>query len=370
MEGQKWDLFNTLVMDDPTFNSDRIRSYQAFANVHTAAGGLDPVPEDDDPPPRATGVAQTVTDMPVFPEPLPPMSPSPTPKHDLSYLSGLVLGTSPALSTIPDTVVPPAYRDGEVMREGVKEIEVSNQQLSSCGEPNLAGDDDEWKKCVAGIYIQLAGSDSIHCDFNGGEKQGKSCAFKDILTGKLQGYAMGWQFGVKHLAAMYMRAYRFGYTQAYDLSFKEGRQKFIAEQAMGGKVAIVPKPTSSEDDEGEETPPVDITKNPTTDSAGNPANQSEETQSTDKEANAKRQEAANDKKAAENKEKQQNLKDNYAEEDKNRKQAACDKEKADKNADDHGGQRTVQQKNADNNKECDTGPGVTSQPKLRGHAVY
>ncbi len=84
MEAEPWDLFNKLKVDDPVFNGrpnfvllssittdaisseERSRSTQAFANMHTEAGGLDPLATDDDSPPRATEVAQVADDRPTL----------------------------------------------------------------------------------------------------------------------------------------------------------------------------------------------------------------------------------------------------------------------------------------------------------------
>ena len=50
----------------------------------------------------------------------------------------------------------------------------------------------------------------VPCTVDGGKDNGKDCAYRDYMVGKVQGFGMGYGRGVQQLIKTYMKAYRFG----------------------------------------------------------------------------------------------------------------------------------------------------------------
>ena len=85
--------------------AERSRSYQAFANVHTAAGGLDPLAaEDDDSPPHATATAAVVSDRVTPP---PQQLTAPAPEH-------IDAAIVPDLSRVDPSIIPPQFATPDI----------------------------------------------------------------------------------------------------------------------------------------------------------------------------------------------------------------------------------------------------------------
>lgn len=352
MEGEKWDLYNQLIMDDPTFNEKRSRSYQLFGNMRDAPGGLESaVTADDDPPPRASEAVTAVPDRPPPPQPAPPR-----PLEEKGNLAKLDLPVSPSMQTVPEDLVPPEYRDPDIMTKGTEEIILSDHATAPCEK---SGSQEDWTRCIGHVYMQLAAMKSekkvlSECDLTGTEKNGRGCALRDIMIGKLQGYSAGWQLGVKQLVKTYLKAYRFGYTEGYDTAFLEGKQKYISERKTGSA------PSAGAFSDGGVSETASGSSSAGDDPSAKPASvESTDSSPTDKEySSAKQAQEQKAREAAEAAERQK-LRDDYVATDQERKKAACERKKADLNEADRQNPRTLAQKNADNSAPCDTGAGTT-----------
>eukprot|EP00299_Pterocystis_sp_00344_P020123 c9904_g1_i1.p1 GENE.c9904_g1_i1~~c9904_g1_i1.p1 ORF type:complete len:566 (-),score=185.32 c9904_g1_i1:16-1713(-) len=362
LEGEKYDLFNKLMVDDPIFANPKPTSYQVTGRVTTAEGGLDNVQhqqeEPDDPPPRATESAVVTDD-----KKKPPPPDLDQPEREFAFVP-IEPPAMPSLDSIPGDVIPEEYRSAEILREAMPEIILSDGSIAKCGNHSS---EEEWHKCIGHVYLQLAANAphqvQVPCGTGGGESEGGDCAFRDLMVGKIQGYSAGWQTAVKQLIQVYQKAFKQGYTQAYDIAFQEGQQKYLGEQAAGDAVDDGSMPA------GAVEKGAGLGNRPSSGGASGPMPITEDQDGV--EAVAGDQQKKEEKQAKADAEKKQELKDNYEAANAKNKQDACDRAKKQKTEKEQAldnyntGPRTFKERAQDDNAPCDTSPAVSTTPKTK-----
>lgn len=369
MEGQGYDLYNKLIIDDPTFKENGVStSYQAMGNVHDAPPtGMQDINESEEPPPRATEVASVVSDK-QKPVPPPVSEPPGKPKPDPSEI--IQPATMPGLEVIPTDLIPEQFQTEEVLREANPEIILANGKYAPC---EASGSSQDWKDCMTDLYMQLSilleqqdaaqgittPQRPLGCMGGRTEGEGEDCALHDLMVGKAQGFVAGYGFGVKQLVHTYLKAYRHGYLQAYDKAYVEGREKYLGEVAAG---------TAQEGLAESAKEKMAGLSGPHTGGSTGAAPIKDDQESPD-ETSAKKEQDAQSQQTSEEKRAQEELKSDYAANDEKRKKEACERKKKERNekensldTSDSGPSRTPWQKSDDDNAPCETGPGVSAQP--------